>query len=127
MSLWPVRDAKISMFVVDDYYDLCLKLGELKKLQEKREASPNLVYLRLHQGLWMIEDITETIRLGLIGGGMDNKAAYEFVNLHVREGYLYEFATIAKAILGAAVVGVSEDNADEGEPEAPETEPTPSP
>ena len=123
----PSRDASVSVFIADDYYTLCLKVGEIIKLQEKLKESPNLVFHRLLKGWWMLEDITETIRLGLIGGGMDGLEAYNFVKLHVREGYLEEMALVARVVLQAAIVGDPGDNADAGEPEAPETEPTPSP
>ncbi len=47
-----------------------LGLGELLELQEKCDAGPAQIVARLEGGTWRVQDLRETLRLGLIGGGM---------------------------------------------------------
>jgi hypothetical protein len=104
------RSAKLEqVFVGDGYYDLCLRVGELVALQEKVGAGPHKMALRLYNGDWFVEDITETLRLALIGGGLKHKEAFELVQSYVREGYFMDYASLAGAALMAALQGVEDE------------------
>jgi hypothetical protein len=49
----------------------CLaKVGLIFDLEEKCRAGIGLIYARLASGSYFLNDVRETIRLGLIGGGM---------------------------------------------------------
>jgi hypothetical protein len=118
----PMRSARLeNQFVGDGKYDLCLRIDELIQLQEKLAVGPTVLAQRLYSGEWLVEDIRETIRLGLIGGGMPHRQAFDLVEGYVKEGYLLDYTSIAANALYAALNGV-EDEPLPGEAEAPTTE-----
>lgn len=87
------------------------KVGEILDLEEKCGAIGGVMH-RLRNGNWSFSDVRETIRLGLIGGGMSPEKAMAAVNRHVDppDGRpLAESAILAFKILAAAVVGVPDD------------------
>lgn len=93
-----------------------LPIGELMVLEETRDAGVAVVLARLSFGQWSIRDVTEVIRLGLIGGGADAATASRLVRLHV-EGKPWELggenglAMLAVKILAAATHGADEEPA----------------
>lgn len=114
----------------DGSYLFDLKLPQLAELQEKRGCGVFRVYGRIMRGRYIIngepmavtgdaeafaEDIFETIRLGLIGGGrglVDGKevevssiTARRLVENYAHPAPLRESWTIAAAILGARIEG----------------------
>ena len=99
-----------------------LRLGELQALQEKCDAGPEMVLQRIRLGVWQVNDLFETLRLGLIGGGMDRDAARKLVVDTFERTPLMEFKTPAIEALAAALIGVPDDPA--GEP-SPAGDPTP--
>lgn len=114
-----VRSAKLErQFVGEGYYDLCLRIDELIQLQEKLGAGPNVIAMRLLQGEWLVNDLIEVIRLGLIGGGMGQREAYDLVHRVIAPGYLVDYAALAGQVIFAAMSGV-EDEPFTGEAEAP--------
>ncbi|MYL98406.1 gene transfer agent family protein [Novosphingobium sp. FGD1] len=116
-----------NVFVGEGYFDLALRIGELITLQEKTRVGPYVLAQRLGTGEWHVEDIIETVRLALIGGGMDNKSAFDLVSRNITAGNLMTYATIAHEVIFAAIVGVDDEvieQDDDGEnddpfPEAP--------
>ena len=62
-----------------------LRIGELRALQQHCDAGPFWVYGRLISGQWRVEDVRETLRLGLIGGGMSEKDAGKLVDQSLEE------------------------------------------
>lgn len=99
-----------------------LRLGELQALQEKCDAGPEMVLQRIRLGVWQVNDLFETLRFGLIGGGMDRDAARKMVIDAFERTPLMEFKTPAIEVLAAALIGVPDDPA--GEP-LPAGDPTP--
>lgn len=120
------RSASIVRFVYDDEYELCLNIGALIKLSKARECGPPIIMTRLGEGAWFVDDVRDTIRFALEGGGMPPAAAKKFAEKAVQSGYLSQYQVIAFEALYAAIVGVPEDlpedNNDSGEQEAPTTE-----
>lgn len=116
----------------DGIYPFRLAIGEIRELQEKCNSIcpftnvvnysgfPLAIYKRL-QSEWSVNDVTETIRLGLIGGGMKPHAATTLVERHV-EPNLVNYATLAIAILQEALIGGFDKNA-KGESEQAEKKP----
>ncbi|MDO1560422.1 gene transfer agent family protein [Brevundimonas sp. 2R-24] len=102
-----------------------LRIGELEELQEKCDAGPEFILQRIYSGAWLVADIRETIRLGLIGGGMPPTQALALRNRYCGEGALFTHKALASAILAAALMG-SEGDEDEppGEMKG-ETSPSP--
>ena len=96
-------------------HDFVLNIGQLRALQGNCNAGPEAIFLRITTGTWLIDDLIETIRLGLIGGGMSNKEAGPLVvHLFELHGAL-EFKPVAIEILTNALVGEEDDPV--GEPD----------
>lgn len=81
------------------------RIALLQELQEKTGSGPMAVFRRLVSGEWRIEDVTETLRLALIGGGTAPVQAAALVQRWVIERPLVESLKIAIASLQAVMVG----------------------
>lgn len=82
------------------------KVGQLLELEDKCKAGIGEILQRLATGSWKLNDIRETIRLGLVGGGMDAVEAMIVVKRHVDEHPLGPNVILAYEVLSAAIVGV---------------------
>lgn len=112
------RDGSITLPWADADYVFCLRWGELSQLQEKCDAGPYVVLQRLQHHLWRVEDISNVIRLGLIGGDMKPADALKLVRAYVEARPPLENVTVAVAILSAALAGAPEEGM--GEDAAPD-------
>ncbi|QKC99177.1 gene transfer agent family protein [Mesorhizobium sp. NZP2298] len=122
------RDARVEMDWADGAYAFRLAWGQLAELQEKCNAGPYVVLNRLHSGQWLVEDISNVIRLGLIGGGMPPVDALKKVRAYVEDRPPLESIIIAQIALGAALTGAPEESVGETEAANPaESELTTSP
>lgn len=111
------RDASVTLPFADGDKTFRLAWGELIKLQEACDAGPYVVYRRLMMGQWKIEDISHTIRLGLIGGGLTPDKALGFVRDYVECRPPLESLALAQGILGVALQGVPDEAPGESEGE----------
>lgn len=98
-------DCRIIFEWADGSYPFALRLGELEELQEKTGVGPFALFARLQDTSWHVRDIRETIRLGLIGGGMEAIPALRLVERYVDGKPLVPNVMPAMAILGAALLG----------------------
>lgn len=90
--------------------EFCIaKVGSILSLEEKCNAGIAEILRRLETGTWRLNDVRETIRFGLIGGGMTPDKAMMAVNLHVHGQPLAKSVMIAHAVIAAALVGVPDD------------------
>lgn len=114
----------------DGSYLFDLKLPQLAELQDKRRAGVFAIYARVLKGRYTLdglpvpvlseaeafaEDLFETIRLGLIGGGrglvdgaevkVSALRARELIERYCHSAPLSESWSLAAAILGARIVG----------------------
>lgn len=103
------RDASVIREFADGEYQFRLAWGQLRLLQEACDCGPYLVLDRLHSGRWNVDDISQTIRLGLIGGGMEPVPAMKLVRNYVEDRPPLENLALAQVILGAALVGIAEE------------------
>lgn len=88
----------------------CLaKIGLLLDLEAKCNAPIGVIFGRLGSGNFSVNDIRETIRLGLIGGGRTPIQAMEIVKIHVDGNPLALSVLTAYAIIEAVMVGVPDD------------------
>ena len=117
-----IRSGRIEEFVGNDTYPLELKIKELRLLQGSLDSGPSAILNRLQYGEWRVDDIIETIRLGLIGGGMIHGEAKRLTDDYVCQGYLVQYLPVSIKCLMAALIGDQEDQPDLGEPQAPTTE-----
>tara|TARA_R110002020_G_scaffold53905_8_gene150488 strand:+ start:19449 stop:19862 length:414 start_codon:yes stop_codon:yes gene_type:complete len=111
------RSSAIDLDWGDDTFRFAMKWGELAELQEKTDAGPYVILQRLHNGSWRVEDISNVIRLGLIGGGMAPEQALKKVRFYVQQRPPLESVPYAIAILSTALLGATDEPL--GEPEAP--------
>lgn len=122
---WPDEDRKYR-----------LGIGELRELQDKCNAGPEEIFrsLRPENRNWRVDWLRETIRLGLIGGGLDPQRALGLVGRYVNSPHWMECAAVAQVILFAALVGdpdelpkaAAEGTATDGSPSRPSTDQEPS-
>lgn len=113
-----MRDARIrDVTFGDGEYDFRLGWGQLVELQERCNAGPHFILNRLHNGGWLVEDISETIRLGLLGANPELKpsVATVLVRRYVMERPPLENHTLAVVILTAALMGAPEEPVGERE------------
>lgn len=91
----------------------CLsKVGLLLDLEDKCKAGFAVVMARLESGTWQLNDVRETIRLGLIGGGMAPEKAMEAIRRHV-DGNPHGLAhsvLVAYEIVKSVMFGVPVDD-----------------
>jgi hypothetical protein len=98
------------VFIYDGYYTCGLRIGELIELQEKLGVGPYILAQRLQDGSWLVQDIKETLRLGLIGGGgVTPKQALDLAERAVVPGHLIDMAGTAGAIIMTALLGVEDE------------------
>lgn len=126
-----VPATSLELAFADGEYSFALHLPQLAELQEKRQTGLFKLYARVMAGRFLTdsgegvghpqlgeafaEDIYETVRLALIGGGkglVDGKeievsalTAKRLVETYVHPAPLMESWGIAAAILGAKIVG----------------------
>lgn len=102
-------------------HDFALPIELLRALQEKCDAGPEWVRMRLLSKQWFVDDVVSTIRLGLEGGGMPGEEARKLTKRFVEDRPLALSVLTAVAILGDAVHG-AEEGAEEGESKSATTE-----
>ncbi len=103
------RDARIELDWADGTYAFRLGFGELVRLEEARDAGAQLIHARLSDGSWRVSDISDVIRLGLIGGGMPPADALKKVRAYVQERPPLENLIFAQVILGVGLQGAPDE------------------
>lgn len=110
------RSGAIELKWADGLHAFRLAYGELRELQEKCDAGPMFVLTRLETGSWLVDDVVETIRLGLIGGGAEALDALRLVERYVKDRPAWLLnVKVAQAVLGAALLGVKDEPLGKGE------------
>jgi len=110
-------DASIELPFGDGKTRFRLGIGEWAELQDKCDAGLVAIMDRLEARKWRVEDVRETIRLGLIGGGLAPIRALAKIARYVDGQPLADNVPIAYAILAAAIIGVPEDPVGKNRPE----------
>lgn len=87
----------------------CLLIKHLRELEEKRKAGSFEIWLRLSGTSFLIDDVIEVLRLGLIGAGVQPMLALGLVTKYVLPGTLLPNALVASRVLREAVVGPETD------------------
>jgi len=86
-----------------------LPIAQLEELQERCDAGPQQILRRLIDGSWRVKDVTETIRLALIGGGMPPVDAAKLVMHYVSDGALGDNVFVAQAAIMAAITSPDDE------------------
>ena len=103
-------------------HDFALPIGQLRALQSILNSGPEEILARLRVGSWRVDDLIQTIRHGLIGGGMDELEATTLVRSMVEiHPLISEFKILSAVILQNALFGPEDDKV--GKPEGVETPP----
>lgn len=89
----------------DGEFTFDLRLGEIRKLQEKTGIGPGVILQHLQTGEWKVDDYRETILQGLLGGGMSAPDAAKLVKNWVDERPAKESLIPAQTILMAFILG----------------------
>lgn len=95
-----------------------LRIGEIEELENLCGAGIGAIFSRLATLQFRLADVRETIRLGLIGGGMPASEATFFVKRYVDREPINENIQLAADILRALFDGVKDATKDDppGEP-----------
>jgi len=95
----------------DAEYVFCVaKIKLALELEEKCSSGVAEVFDRLRNDKWRINDVRETLRLGLIGGGLEPVAALKLVTRYCDDRPWIESVQPALLVLMAAMVGVPGDD-----------------
>lgn len=100
----------------DGSYTFRLSWGGLKELQDKCACGPAELFWRLMSHKWLVDDLYEIVRLGLVGGGKTPVDAMKLAHTYVKERPLLESVPIAVEIVSASLFGPPEEARTEGEP-----------
>lgn len=104
------RNGVVSFEFGDGEHHFRLAFGELEELQEKTGVGPFVLLQRLINGEWRVGDVRETLRVGLIGAGMEPLAALALVRRYVDERSDWiDNAVRARRTVWAALVGAPEE------------------
>ena len=103
------RGGEVTLQCWDGEHTFRLRIGELRTLQEKCDAGPAFILGRLRDATWRIDDIRETLRLGLIGAGIEQQKALTLTVEHVDGVPLTNNIVNAHAVLMAAIFGIEEE------------------
>ncbi|WP_020085699.1 gene transfer agent family protein [Hyphomicrobium zavarzinii] len=95
----------------DSEYRFRLNIVGLEELEEKCGVGMGAIYMRLHSPNYTLSDVRETIRLGLVGGGLRPERALTLVKRYVDERPIDESWLLARTIIGATMHGVFTDPA----------------
>jgi len=119
------RHAAIEAEFGDGTYTFRLGLDEIEELERRRDLSLFALARRLSPQMRdaRLADISETLRCGLIGGGMAPVAAMALVRRHVDERPVEENRDVAYAVVLAGLTRVytNEEAASSGEASAAKT------
>lgn len=96
-------------------HKFALPLGRLRQLQDTCNAGPEEIFGRLRVGNWRVDDVIETLRVGLIGGGMQDREAAALVKRISEQGDLVGLKMTAIAVLMSALFSPEGDELGETE------------
>ncbi|WP_294932176.1 gene transfer agent family protein [uncultured Paracoccus sp.] len=100
-----------------------LGLGELRALQQKTDCGPEFILHKITTGRWMIDELREVLRNGLIGAGLSPVEAMKLVDRTFEDTPAISFKAPAVELLAAYLYGPEDDPVGE----ALAVDPTPPP
>lgn len=118
------RHAAIEQTFGDGDYTFRLGLSEIEELERKRDCSIYEIVDRLRTRTCRLLDISETLRIGLIGGGMKPTEALSLVRRYVDERPVDENRDIAYAVGLAALLRLHTNEVEQPPGEAEAAEPS---
>lgn len=94
-----MSDTAFTHFLGEGEQRFCLTPKLIPELERATEAGVGTLFKRLADGHFRFAEITQTIRLGLIGGGMSPENAAHLCTVYVEDRPLSETYPIALSIL----------------------------
>lgn len=128
------RSARIVRFFGEGEFEFALTIGPAEQLEQVRgdalrkmgfdagQGAIMAIQRRLAEGTFLIDDVRQTLRLGLVGAGMEREDAWRLVERNLQPGDLIKAAMLAGDVIDALLSGDPEDQpgADaSGEPDGP--------
>lgn len=101
--------ARTSILWGDGEHPARLTIDGARELQQKTGVGPYALLRRMLAGDWQVDDFRETIRIGLIGGGMEPHTALVAVMRYADARPWLESIQPAMTILQAALSGEEEE------------------
>lgn len=98
------NSSEITAFFGDQEYQFRLTPDLVVEFERQAGAGIGLVSKRVFAGQFMIRDLIEVIRLGLIGGGVTPKRAKELTDTYCNRPVM-EYAPLAIDVLSALMLG----------------------
>lgn len=95
--------AEVSIDWADGTYTFRLTVLGTIELEQKCDAAFTVINQRLTSGTYKVADVRETIRLGLIGGGLKPEAALKLVRRYVDDRPLIESWIVARTVLAGVL------------------------
>lgn len=115
----PRSDGVLTDHFAGELRRFCLPIfGEFRILQDKHDLGPQGFELVLRSGAWRVEQVSDVIKFGLIGGGMAEAEADRLVSTTIAAGRLLRYVPLAHAII-IATLGPLDPEPDEKKLEAP--------
>lgn len=109
VEVGPAGSAKITLRWGDGVHDFRLGTAEWQAIDTKCDVGPQELYRRFQNGKWKLNELRETMRWGLIGGGLKAAEASKLIEQYVDARPLMESVNHAIAIIGVALVGPADD------------------
>jgi hypothetical protein len=103
------RHGDVTLDWGDGRYKFRLGYGEMLELQEICDAGPAVIAHRLRNDTYRVQDYRETLRIGLIGGGVEQGKALRLIKRFVDNQPPAENLLHAWIVLNAFLIGVSEE------------------
>lgn len=98
------HQAEVVLFFGDGEQLFRLTVKQIIELEEKCQAAFGVIYHRIMNGIFTANDVTETIRLGLIGGGLEPAKAFKLTERYGGVPFA-ESHQVARLVIGAAMFG----------------------
>jgi hypothetical protein len=86
-----------------------LGIGELRAIEQRSDAGCAVILMRLIGQQWKIDDVIGPIRLGLVGGGMEERLAQKAVESALEVASPYALAVTAAEVLRRFVMWETDD------------------
>lgn len=99
-------------FFGDGEHTFALPPAMILELEKTTGAAIGVLWTRIMRRQFFYADLTETIRLGLIGGGVSPKDAKDLVVTYAEPRPIDEIAPVALGILSHAFFGPEHDQHD---------------
>lgn len=99
----------ITLFFGDGEHPLLLTSPMIRELERKLTSGIGATLARFQGQTFTFDDLTETIRCGLIGGGMAPQQAHDLARIYVDQRPFFESYQTAYSVLLARFAGTDED------------------